>query len=67
MYVERENMDVMRVLLEVEGLGEETRGIFVSLPISLFLNVSEVLFISPRIMLTAWVAAASSSEGNLQR
>ncbi|PMD47772.1 PK beta-barrel-protein domain-containing protein-like protein [Hyaloscypha variabilis F] len=28
MYVERENMDVMKELLELDGLGEETRGIF---------------------------------------
>ena len=29
MYVERENMEIMRELLELEGLGEETRDIFV--------------------------------------
>ncbi|KAE9363871.1 PK beta-barrel-protein domain-containing protein-like protein [Stipitochalara longipes BDJ] len=28
MYVERENMEIMKELLELEGLGEETRGIF---------------------------------------
>jgi 3-alpha domain len=40
MYVERENMEVMRELLELEELGEETRGIFVSLAIiPLFLNL----------------------------
>lgn len=30
MYVERENMEIMRELLELEGLGEEARDIFVS-------------------------------------
>ena len=30
MYDERSNMEVMRELLGLEGLGEETRGIFVS-------------------------------------
>jgi MOSC domain-containing protein YiiM len=60
MYVERENMEIMRELLELEGLGEETRNIFVSDNRSLLLKHSIKDF-------TNEYAETSSSKGNIQK
>jgi len=60
MYVERENMEIMRGLLELEGLGEETRNIFVSDNRSLLLKHSIKDF-------TNEYAETSSSKRNIQK
>ena len=64
MYVERENIDVMKELLELEGLGEETRGIFVSQDPSHFPRVSSFRTSSMRIISDDY-SAPSRSERNL--